>query len=956
MSLFHTELSFGDFSGLSAEEYDKLFGALRKPLSNNKVQFPWNEEEYIQSGIEALSTDDEGSVADHTQLNQYVVIHCANAVHNIAPAQLTDKTVINTQPICASTEQSSHCNPAHGNDKQAIGNTVNNVQNDKENSFESSKDVYSSFDNGDNDNNVNSSETSLYGNNGNDKPRRRNKKKRDPNYYQKYYENPNSPNHGDQHDGDQTFKENKQRFDYDRNQEYLQEKTTNSTAPRNDIVLPELPAAHRKDDISQKAAPAPKDIELQAVAVAPGKDIVLQDLTAANRKDIVSQNAAPAAPKDNVLQNVSKNNKVPKLEKVTQTDEFLVSVTQEPVLTITEPVLSQSVHTQPIPTRTSTEQEVISANKPTEHVLPTEIITQETATDANNKVLEAVAPVDVSCQGMPKDNDKLTGCTDKIETVNITSTHAITDSTMHIDKGESNTHNALGATQDAPVHSESLSEIPKESSDGKSEEPLPVSVQEENNANDSNKPKVSWAGLFKNTAVSSSSPVAYVSHVNSDPPKPPPVAKKALDDVSEEEMPVAPEDDKRANNLGEFLINVKFPYRALALQPRGLNNVGNWCYINATLQALLSCPPMYNLLKSLPVTPLFRRGPSCTPMMDCLAHFVTEFTPMPKAGGVKRTAQDLRPGAPFEPTYVYRLLALVKSSMSTKGRQEDAEEFLGFVLNGLHEEMLACMQYFTGVKEETKSAKMNGPSSAVNANGPSDGEVTAVNNDDDDEEEWEQVGPKNKSSITRAANFSKSPISEIFGGQMRSAVHQHGSKESATLQPFFTLQLDIQSDKIWSVKDALQSLVSRETLHDYTSSKPNKLEVETIRKISLEELPPVLVLHLKRFVYDKSGGCQKMTKKIDYSVDLEINKELLSSNVRSKLAQTQRSYKLFAVVYHHGVKASGGHYTCDFYHPGINGWVRTDDSNVHAVPIPSILRPMPPKFAYLLYYRRCDLI
>ena len=40
----------------------------------------------------------------------------------------------------------------------------------------------------------------------------------------------------------------------------------------------------------------------------------------------------------------------------------------------------------------------------------------------------------------------------------------------------------------------------------------------------------------------------------------------------------------------------------------------------------------------------------------------------------------------------------------------------------------------------------------------------------------------------------------------------------------------------------------------------------------LEELPPVLVLHLKYFVYDKTGGCQKLTKHIDYNVDLEINK------------------------------------------------------------------------------------
>lgn len=42
--------------------------------------------------------------------------------------------------------------------------------------------------------------------------------------------------------------------------------------------------------------------------------------------------------------------------------------------------------------------------------------------------------------------------------------------------------------------------------------------------------------------------------------------------------------------------------------------------------------------------------------------------------------------------------------------------------------------------------------------------------------------------------------------------------------------------------------------------------------MTLEKLPPVLVLHLKRFVYEKTGGCQKLIKNIEYPVDLEISK------------------------------------------------------------------------------------
>ena len=116
---------------------------------------------------------------------------------------------------------------------------------------------------------------------------------------------------------------------------------------------------------------------------------------------------------------------------------------------------------------------------------------------------------------------------------------------------------------------------------------------------------------------------------------------------------------------------------------------------------------------------------------------------------------------------------------------------------------------------------------------------------------------------------SGSPISRVFQGQIRSTVHQHGSRESATLQPFFSLQLDIQvsfckstvysvpsslsrfnihawhfermlmllfqSDKVTSVKDALEYLVKKESLEDYTCSK-TKVEVSCF---SMAVLQPV---------------------------------------------------------------------------------------------------------------------
>ncbi|XP_078607964.1 ubiquitin carboxyl-terminal hydrolase 10-like isoform X1 [Branchiostoma floridae x Branchiostoma japonicum] len=537
-------------------------------------------------------------------------------------------------------------------------------------------------------------------------------------------------------------------------------------------------------------------------------------------------------------------------------------------------------------------------------------------------------------------------------------------------------------SQDAPAAGNSHNAMGESQEDAKSVEAVNQSddSQSEQSLNNSNPPAVSspppttprtWAGLFKGSSspqMAHNTPIAYVAHVGNDESAPATVPTPAQGPTGEpqaklaEKTVVPPEDDDHIRGLGEYLLEPKVSHKPVALQPRGLVNKGNWCYINATLQAMVACPPMYNLMKNMPLpSSPNKRGPTATPILDCLMEFTSEFGSMPnsqKTIAGKKPAQDLRPGSPFEPTYVYHMLSLIKSTLSSKGRQEDAEEFLSCVLNGIHEEMQVAMK----MAQKDNQPKMNGELTPK-SDGPSspipreDGAVEGfmMEQEEGDEDEWEQVGPKNKSTVTRTANFVRTPVSDIFGGQLRSIFHQHGTRESATLQPFFTLQLDIQSEKIWTVKDALEAMVTKETIHGYTCSK-TKQEVEASRRMMIEELPPVLVLHLKRFVYDKTGGSQKVQKRVDFNIELDINKELLSPAVKNKLHQGQRTYRLFAVVYHHGKNATGGHYTTDVFHVGINGWLRFDDQNVKVVTSQQVMKYTPPRVPYLLYYRRCDLI
>uniref|UniRef100_A0A8B9HZ94 ubiquitinyl hydrolase 1 n=1 Tax=Astyanax mexicanus TaxID=7994 RepID=A0A8B9HZ94_ASTMX len=394
-------------------------------------------------------------------------------------------------------------------------------------------------------------------------------------------------------------------------------------------------------------------------------------------------------------------------------------------------------------------------------------------------------------------------------------------------------------------------------------------------------PPKSWASLFHNSKPLPGGPQAYVEVKNA-----PvvvavsPAATELPEKVCEaREGPVPVSEDPMAPKLAELIENVKLVHKPVSLQPRGLINKGNWCYINATLQALIACPPMYHLMKSIPIFSETQRPFTSTPMMDNFVRLVNEFSNMPVPSKAKQQAtgekmiKDIRPGTPFEPTYIYRLLTLIKSSLSEKGRQEDAEEYLGFTLNGLHEEMLALKKLIS--PQEEKASTPNGPGSHPAA----EEDPAEKDGEEGSDDEWEQVGPRNKTSITRQADFIRTPITDIFGGHIRSVVYQQSSKESATLQPFFTLQLDIQSEKIRTVQEALETMVARESVQGYTTK--TKQEIEISRRVTLEELPPVLVLHLKRFVFEKTGGCQKLIKNIDYPVDLEISKGTLDSGVLS---------------------------------------------------------------------------
>ena len=464
--------------------------------------------------------------------------------------------------------------------------------------------------------------------------------------------------------------------------------------------------------------------------------------------------------------------------------------------------------------------------------------------------------------------------------------------------------------------------------------------------------KNSWAGLFKKGSeknviaaealhnghaeneVSNEKPIEIVQPSSSKECKPSEV-KPPKPNRGKGVSIVTPKQDPNAKALAELLTKLELKFKPQAFIPRGLINSSNWCFINATLQALLMCPPFYQLLKSLPVFDCKENRKTATPTLDCFIKLAFEFHPLSSKKGYQAT-KEVRQGPPFIPDCVYEMLTITNSSLSEHGNQEDAEEFLSSVLNGLHEEMMNLLQLLD-IGNESSTDDNDSPKEKMS------------NHFEPNENEWEEVITKrNRSAVTRRADTSKTLISKIFRGELCTSVFRPGQKLSISHEPFFCLPLAVQPEPYWSVEDALYALTNKENF-----AGSDNLQSAS-RQQAIEVLPPILILHLKRFVFDKMGGSKKIDKRMDFRSDLVIAKELLSKTSK-KYTLAQRTYKLFAVVSHHGEKSTGGHYTADVFHIGMSSWLRIDDQKIYSVHHGEVTRQNSNRTPYLLFYRRTDL-
>ncbi|KAJ3224829.1 hypothetical protein HDU81_008328, partial [Chytriomyces hyalinus] len=203
----------------------------------------------------------------------------------------------------------------------------------------------------------------------------------------------------------------------------------------------------------------------------------------------------------------------------------------------------------------------------------------------------------------------------------------------------------------------------------------------------------------------------------------------------------------------------------------------------------------------------------------------------------------------FEVDYVYDALRTKPKVDFKKGRQEDAEECLGFLLDGLNEELLLARRSAMALCRSNSNGKAVSPTSSDRT--------------------------LSDSNIEGPMEVSETPIGQIFGGKMRTMLKAGDDKGKAMVEQFMALPLDIAPDHILSVEDGLLNLTAPEIIPGYASTTGFPMGVT--KQSYFDTFPQVLILHMKRFVFDfKTGSTKKLRDHILFNTSLKINPEIVS--------------------------------------------------------------------------------
>lgn len=322
----------------------------------------------------------------------------------------------------------------------------------------------------------------------------------------------------------------------------------------------------------------------------------------------------------------------------------------------------------------------------------------------------------------------------------------------------------------------------------------------------------------------------------------------------------------------------------------GLQNMGNTCYANSTIQLIRAVPELSALI-----------------IDDSLKEKIKDISGNPAK--IILAYQDLiRPmWSAFRPAYVRPLGFLTEVRNCVRDTvysnfgmpmQNDGHEYLVYLLDNFHEAL-------------NENAGQRPPATSESSDTRSMGELAQAG--------WENFTVSNKSPI----------IDNCFGMIRQTTECQKCNAKSYQWQTFNVFKIPCEGATLdeWIVNE-----FKSEVLDDYEclKCKPDRQKATLTRHIW--QLPSVLFTSLRRFTPDM--------KKIMTPCPYDGSPINLGAHFAPESTHPSRTwtYDLRGVVDHHG-SHMGGHYSAQFCHPATAEWWWIDDESSVKMPTPRLKSP-----------------
>ncbi|XP_068455558.1 ubiquitin carboxyl-terminal hydrolase 8 [Clinocottus analis] len=343
--------------------------------------------------------------------------------------------------------------------------------------------------------------------------------------------------------------------------------------------------------------------------------------------------------------------------------------------------------------------------------------------------------------------------------------------------------------------------------------------------------------------------------------------------------------------------NLNPSFGGLGASLTGLRNLGNTCYMNSILQCLCNTPAMAEYFNNNYYMEDINR-------YNILGHkgeVAEEFGVIMKAlwAGLYKciSPRDFK-------------ITIGKINEQFAGyEQQDSQELLLFLMDGLHEDLNKADNRKRYKEEE--------------------------NDHMDDQTAADLAWSKHKL-------LNESIIVALFQGQFKSTVEcLTCHRKSRTFETFMYLSLPLASTSKCSLQDCLRLFSKEEKLTDNNKvfCRHCKAHRDSTKKLEIWKVPPIVLVHLKRFSYEGRWK-QKLQTAVDFPLDtLDLAQYVIGPR------QSLKRYCLYGVSNHYG-GLDGGHYTAYCKNALKQRWYKFDDHEVNEISTSSVKSSA----AYILFY------